>query len=542
MSNDEKPGKCASFVAGAGMDDQLVRDVLEDAADDCGLIEEDGFETVHATIASPFRAGLQNPQAVPNPDKAVRLDADPNAPALAEDYPANPYPPFTADDFKQLASGVKPETRTQSRVLQVVADAISDHPVKHRSYQHPWCARCLDAWRGASALSMGGMDSSRVARSRAARYLVLHNNPPADSFDPDLEVDNLDDEFLLGNQLDELSAPESLIDGVLTRHAYGIIRGRDASFKSFVTLDWALCLATGTRWQGRATERVKVLYVAGEGAYGLAERKRAWESARRVAVDPEWFVVGTSEVNLYRTGAAFDHLLRHVKDGGYGLVVFDTLRRMSGGADGNGSDMGVVVDNLDRVKRLTADGTVLAVAHTGKDDNDTRGFSGIEDDADIVWSVKRQGDSKEVRLTCVKMKDAPDGHKVDLRLRAEGKSLVVERGDPPLSETISGSGGHHSDEKIMAVMHERFADMGATVTDLMKATGFSKSAVYRSRNRLIDDERLRLEKRSTRLYLGPAELERGVPKPQVGQTGKSSVISSQFPRLFSPPLSGGRLG
>jgi hypothetical protein len=128
--------------------------------------------------------------------------------------------------------------------------------------------------------------------------------------------------------------------------------------------------------------------------------------------------------------------------------------------------MGVVVDNLDRVKRLTADGTVLAVAHTGKGDNDTRGFSSIEDDADIVWSVKREGDLKEVRLTCVKMKDDPDGHKIDLRLRAEGESLVVERGNPTIGEMLSGSGVPESDEKIMAVMHELFADMGATVTDL----------------------------------------------------------------------------
>jgi hypothetical protein len=231
-------------------------------------------------------------------------------------------------------------------------------------------------------------------------------------------------------------------------------------------------------------------------------------------------VVRTSAVNLYRTGAAFDHLLCHTKDGGYGLVVFDTLRRMTGGAEGNGSDMGVVVDNLDRVKRLTADGTVLAVAHTGKGDTDTRGFSGIEDDADIVWSVKREGGLKEVRLTCVKMKDGPDGHKIDLRLRAEGESLVVERGDPTLSEMFSGSGVRESDEKIMAVMHELFADMGATVTDLMGATGLSKNTVYRSRSRLIATGRLGVGK-SRRLSLGPAELEGGVPKTQVGQVGET---------------------
>ena len=53
-------------------------------------------------------------------------------------------------------------------------------------------------------------------------------------------MDNLDDEFLLGDQLDELPAPEPLIEGVLSRHAYGIICGRDATFKTFIALDWAL--------------------------------------------------------------------------------------------------------------------------------------------------------------------------------------------------------------------------------------------------------------------------------------------------------------
>jgi hypothetical protein len=268
--------KCASFVAGAGMDQHLVVDVLEMAAADCGLVDDDGVAAVHATIASAFRSGLQNPRAVPNPDSPVIFDADPNAPAASEDYPANPYPPFTADDFRQLAPGLTVERRTKSRVRQVVCDAELDHPVKHRCYDHPWCPACLDAWAASSGLSMGDMDSSRVARSRAARYLLFHNNPPADTFVADPRVENLDDEFLRADQLDELAAPEPLIDGVLTRHAYGIIRGRDQTFKSFITLDWALCLATGTRWQGRATEHVKVLYVAGEGAHSLGVRKRAW--------------------------------------------------------------------------------------------------------------------------------------------------------------------------------------------------------------------------------------------------------------------------
>jgi putative DNA primase/helicase len=57
--------KCSSLVAGAGMDEELALGLLEDAAAECGLIEDDGFEAVYATIKSAFRVGLQNPRAVP---------------------------------------------------------------------------------------------------------------------------------------------------------------------------------------------------------------------------------------------------------------------------------------------------------------------------------------------------------------------------------------------------------------------------------------------------------------------------------------------
>ncbi|WP_442880765.1 AAA family ATPase [Aeromicrobium sp.] len=46
-----------------------------------------------------------------------------------------------------------------------------------------------------------------------------------------------------------------LIPGVLPRHTYGLLRGRDQSFKSFVALDWALTIATGRFWGPDPTER-----------------------------------------------------------------------------------------------------------------------------------------------------------------------------------------------------------------------------------------------------------------------------------------------
>lgn len=296
------------------------------------------------------------------------------------------------------------------------------------------------------------------------------NTDPADG------GNKFEDQYLDADQLHTLPAPELLIEGVLSRHAYVILRGRDASFKSFIALDWALSLATGKPWQGTATEQIRVLYVAGEGAYGLADRKRAWEEARGVQIDPGWFTVRQSAVNLFRPGPEFDDLLRVVEEGRYGLVIFDTLRRMSTGANENTSDMGVVVDNLDKVKQVTANGSVLAIAHTDKGDNDSRGFSGTEDDADIVWSAKRTKGGSEVTLSCHKMKDGPDGHHFDLSLAPAAGSLVIE--PRSLTTGLGTKDGMDSEKVVMAAMEAVFSEAGATASELVKETGRSKTTVY----------------------------------------------------------------
>ncbi|OBJ98361.1 hypothetical protein A9W96_01830 [Mycobacterium sp. 1245852.3] len=63
--------KCASFVAGAGMDQQLVVGRLRVAASNCGLAEDDGERAVLATIKSAFRVGLSMPRAVPDGQSEV---------------------------------------------------------------------------------------------------------------------------------------------------------------------------------------------------------------------------------------------------------------------------------------------------------------------------------------------------------------------------------------------------------------------------------------------------------------------------------------
>ncbi len=393
-------------------------------------------------------------------------------------------------------------TPPTAEVMALEYPAIDLRPVHQVEETAAWCCDWLAKRHRTNKVQDIARQSAKLMTDDPAAALRLMWQEAKQADEQAGGVGNkFTDEYLTADQLDNSPAPESLIADVLTRHTYGILRGRDKSFKSFVALDWSLCLATGTPWQGKAVERARVLYVAGEGAHGIGERKRAWENAHDIKADPDWFVVRRSAVNLYRAGDDYAHLLDYVERGEFGLVVFDTLRRMSGGAEGNGSDMGAVVDRMDEVKRHTANGSVLAVAHTDKGDNDTRGFSGIEDDADVVWSAKRENNTNELTLRCEKFKDGPDGHQFDLRTRTEGDSLVVESAE---AQGNLFSDDRQADQIVMATMRELFANDGATVKDIMTMTELSQASVYRSRARLLESGRLRSNK-AHRLFLPTAE-------------------------------------
>lgn len=293
---------------------------------------------------------------------------------------------------------------------------------------------------------------------------------------------NFADQFLTPKQLRDRPKPQPLIDRVLPRHCYAILRGRDQSFKSFIAIDWGLCLATGKPWQQHAAQQTRVLYIAGEGATGLTARIGAWEYGWQEQVPDDMFTIRQTALNLHQPGPAFDHLLEHIRTGGYGLVIVDTLRRVSGAADGNSSEMGLVVDNLDLVKQATTDGSVLVVAHTDKGDHDTRGYSGIEDDADVVWSVKR--DEMFLKLELTKMKDGPDGRVIDLEAQPMNGSLLLAGTTGPDDETSNES------QELLLETLRIMPPGGVSGPELRTTSGLSKSTYYRALKALTDSQRV----------------------------------------------------
>ena len=371
--------------------------------------------------------------------------------------------PFPDDDTLSHLQGLLDAGDLTSNSDDDTLRTVSDHDNVDELRDWLRYLEATDQWRAQEA------QATMNTISRAGRYFLVHGRPPADPGPLDDGAD-LDDEYLDRDELDNLPLPTWLVDGILPRYAYAIFRGRDHSFKSFAVQDLALCLATGKPWQGHQTDTIRVLYIAGEGAHGVAARVDAWEQAWRIKVPPDMFTIRRSALSLYKPGAAFSHLLRLVEEGKYGLVIIDTLRRVAGSADGNSSEMGAVVDNIDRIKRATHEGTVLVVAHTDKGDNDSRGYSGIEDDADVVWHAKR--DEMNLKLENTKMKDGPDGHVLNLHAVKAGNSLVLEAAG---AFTVVASG---SQIKLLNTLAQVFPD-GAHSGQLRAASGLTESTYHR---------------------------------------------------------------
>jgi predicted transcriptional regulator len=247
------------------------------------------------------------------------------------------------------------------------------------------------------------------------------------------EENPYDNLYVPRSALASLPRGEPLIEDVIDRHSYFVIAGRDQSFKSFIALDWLLCLATGRPWLGKEVVQSRVLYVVGEGAYGLEDRVRAWEYAYpHEKVLDEYFTVRRAPVNLFAFRPEFWDLLERVERERYEVIIFDTLQRMSSGAEQNSAkDAGVIVAALDQVRHASG-GAVGVVAHTGKSDTDVRGSSAFEDDADIVWRVRREPGEPKVELTLDKRKDGPAeaSHELFVRPIPGSGSIVLQVGDP----------------------------------------------------------------------------------------------------------------
>jgi len=233
----------------------------------------------------------------------------------------------------------------------------------------------------------------------------------------------------------EIHPPDWLLRGMLERDTFALIFGDPGSGKSFLAIDWACRIATGTPWRGHGVKAAPVVYMAGEGQQGFGRRIRAWSEHNGVSLaDAPLYVAPAVAIPDV---SQLTELVTAIEAQGEApaLVVFDTLARCFGGGDENSTqDMSKFVLACDTI-RQRYHCTILVVHHTGHADKSrARGAIALKAALDAEYRLAK---TDRLLLTATKMKDAETPAPVAMELTAvDLPGVLDDYGNPVTSAAI----------------------------------------------------------------------------------------------------------
>jgi len=230
---------------------------------------------------------------------------------------------------------------------------------------------------------------------------------------------------------------EWLIKGVLPAADLCAVYGGSGSGKTFVVLDMAAAIATGTPWRGHKTRKGRVLVVAAEGAGGFGNRVQALCSHIGVPADQLDIGLITVPPNILEDDDIAELVASIKAVGEVSVIVIDTLAQVTPGANENTSeDMGKALVHC-RVISTATGATVLLVHHSGKDaTRGARGWSGFKAAMDAEIEVIRHEDSPIREIAVRKQKDGSDGARWGFKLDTVMLGLDAD-GDPITSCVVT---------------------------------------------------------------------------------------------------------
>lgn len=292
------------------------------------------------------------------------------------------------------------------------------------------------------------------------------------------------------SQLKLIPPPTWLIKDWLTTDSLARISGSPGSWKSFVALDMACCVATGHEYHGHRVDVGRVLYIAGEGVAGTGKRIDAWELENGVTVPDERFTLLAGPVNAASLDEWAELCAVNSTDV-YDLIILDTQARMTAGLDENdNSEMSAFLARLDLLRRESG-ATVLVVHHSGHGQGRGRGASSMWGGMDVELFLDRDRKAGTSKLGFIKSKDNPEDLEIvftskeyELGTNEEGetiKSIVLQpytipveeqgiefwinvldslgiprtAGHPKCSEALRLAGYHFDDKVLREVIRER---------------------------------------------------------------------------------------
>lgn len=301
--------------------------------------------------------------------------------------------------------------------------------------------------------------------------------------------------FLPDSEFENRPPREWLIPSILPKSGIAMVFGPPGCGKSFLTMAWSLCIASGTPWLGRSVRRGPVAYIAGEGSFGLGPRIKAWKNHHGFQGDSgvQWFdeaVILQASSDVSETLVAFAEDFPEPPV----MIVIDTLSRCSGGADENSNtEMARVIAAADIIQQQFHC-TVLIVHHAGKDkDRGPRGASSLIGNTETIIEVAAT-DEDGCKVVCYKQKDAAKFDPFNLKLHQ------VQYGpDEDDNSAVLIVGSEHARDvmsKPESVMHAALQGKTLSYSDWVQAgiggeaKVISKSSAETAIKKLVESNRV----------------------------------------------------
>ncbi len=243
----------------------------------------------------------------------------------------------------------------------------------------------------------------------------------------------------ISSLFDQPAPPRWLIKGWLEQEVLCMVHGPSGAGKSFVVLDWCLHIATNKPvWNGSKITAGSVVYLAGEGHYGLRRRVAAWAQTHGADNAAMWLSKTGCDINTpegYHKVVESIRTLDVIPD----LIVVDTVHRFMHGDENSAADVKTMIDSCNGLMREFGC-TVILVHHTGVSEeaqHRARGSSSWRGALESEYSVvPSKGDERTIKLVNRKMKDGPDGAVEHFELANTTINGWVDEDGEPVSSAI----------------------------------------------------------------------------------------------------------
>lgn len=235
--------------------------------------------------------------------------------------------------------------------------------------------------------------------------------------------------------LSQPALPSWLIKGWLPDSGLAMLFGPSGAGKTFCALDMAASIASGKPWHGHKVSQGSVIYLAGEGHYGLRMRVAAW-AQQHGPEGLEHLYISNRGIDLDAPMAAAEVIraIREPSPTKVSLVIIDTLATHFGGEENSARDTRQLLSAAQVIGR--AYGCVVClIHHTGLGPADrARGSSSLK--AAMDWQMLLASADGEITLSCTKAKDSEPPQPLAARLQRVQLGGWLDEDQAPVSGAV----------------------------------------------------------------------------------------------------------